>query len=113
MTNVERDDVGPLALSLVALAVMTFALGIFLVPVWSPEVIPVAAALAVVLTLFAQLLSLRNAFHRREFWWMPLILLFGPLGVLSYSTVKATESGLLASYFDELSQHTTGRRESE
>lgn len=104
-----RDDLGPLTLSLLALAVMTFALGILLVPVWSPEVIPVLASGAIVLTLFAQVVALRNAFRRREFFWIPLILLFGPLGVLGYSLAKATESGILASYLEELSDQTVGR----
>lgn len=105
------DDTAPVVLSIISLTALTFALGIVLVPVWSPEVIPVLAALSIALTLFAQLASLRNAFRRREFFWMPAIILLGPIGVLSYGLVKATESGAMASYMDELARQTLGDRE--
>jgi hypothetical protein len=106
-----HDDVGALILSIVALAVMTFALGIILVPVWSPELIPVISGAAIILTLVAQILSIRNAFRRRELLWIALIVLFGPVGVLAYSLVKATETGILTSYLEDLAQQVVGGKE--
>jgi O-antigen/teichoic acid export membrane protein len=106
-----RDDVGPLVLSILSLVLATFVGGIVLVPTWSPEIIGVLGSVTAVMILFSVLAALRNAFRRREFWWLPAIILLGPLGVLSYSLIKTTESGLLAAYFEELSDHTVGKRD--
>jgi hypothetical protein len=104
-----RDDVGPLVLSIISLALAAFVGGILLVPTWSPEVIGVLGSVTIVMILFSVLATLRNTFRRREFWWLPAIILLGPLGVLSYSLIKTTESGILASYFEELADHTVGK----
>jgi hypothetical protein len=108
-----RDDVGPLVLSLISMTLGLFVGGILLVPTWSPEIIGVLGSVTLVMMLFAVLAALRNAFRRGEFWWLPAIILLGPLGVLSYSLIKTTESGLLASYFEELAEHTVGKKGTE
>lgn len=108
-----QDDVGPLVLSLIALAAFPVTLGILLVPVWPPEVVPVLASGTIVLTLFSQGAALRNAFRRREYLWLPLIALFGPVGVLAYSLTKTTESGILAGYLEQLSRQISGEQGAE
>lgn len=109
----EHDDIAPLFLSIVTQTALTFALGIVLVPVWSPEVIPVLAGGAIVLTVVAQILAIRNALRRGEYVWIAIILLTGPVGVLIYSLLKVTESGILTSYLEELSRQTVGEKGQE
>ena len=104
------EDMGSLSLSIVALAAMSFVLGVFLVPVWPPEVIPVLAAGSVTLMLASQALALRNAVRRRDRWWLPVLLLFGPVGPLAYSLTRGTRSGELAGLLEKLADHTGGPR---
>jgi hypothetical protein len=113
MNDTAHDDIGPLVLSITALTTATFALGIFLVPVWPPEVILVLAAAAFSLTLFAQIAAARNAVRRGELAWVPPIILLGPVGALAYSVIKTTESGILSYYLEQLSRQIGGEAEGE
>jgi hypothetical protein len=102
-------DIGPLILSLLAMTLGTFVLGIVLIPDWEPELIPVLGGAAVALTLVSQVMAATNAIRRRELVWLVVVLLTGPLGVMAYGLIASTRSGEFSRLLEELADHNVGK----
>jgi hypothetical protein len=101
-------DIGPLVLSLAAMTVATLVFGLWLVPDWAPEVLPVAGVGAIVLSIVSQVLALRNALAGRQLAWCVVIALAGPLGTMAYSLISASRSGAMTAVLDDLAKQTVG-----